>query len=407
MHLERPSLQAIEMACGKRGRSCGLAAFGDASDSAPLRKLACTLFNQGLRRRVSPVGHGLQGCAGGVEVAPALAEDCGHETCRSEACGLFNGALHQHHGAPAASPCLHLLVDGQVHGSTVTEMAAQRRRIAGRFAVQGEVGRGAFGVVVRAWDTASQAPVAIKIVRKGGRHHLDAVMEAEKLEILRWRDREHKFCVCFKSVCDYQGHVCLVTELLGSTLLSALRDLRVQGSSGVRMETARRVAVQLCEALEFLRRSRLIHADLKTENICLAQPGVACACIPAFFTVLSLLLSSYFLREIGCTLSHLLVVVLPVVFAVVWRTSSRVRACTSCLRLYAPVVQKAEKEKKGKKKNLKDIVCPVVQKARARSFQLGFYSSIYPGCEARAPSCSLFLLRSFLHALQCLAMPKP
>jgi serine/threonine protein kinase len=163
-------------------------------------------------------------------------------------------------------------------------MAAQRRRIAGRFAVLGEVGRGAFGVVVRAWDTASQAPVAIKIVRRGGRHHLDAVMEAEKLEILRWRDREHKFCVCVKSVCDYQGHVCLVTELLGITLLSALRDLRVQGSSGVRVETARRVAAQLCEALEFLRRSRLIHADLKTENICLAQPGVTCA--PVFLRFL-------------------------------------------------------------------------------------------------------------------------
>jgi hypothetical protein len=292
MHLERPSLDAIEMACRKRGRSsCGLAAFGDASDSAPLRKLACTLFNQGLRR-VSLVG---QGCAGGVAVAPAPAEHCGHEACRSEACGLFNGALHHHHGAPADSPCLHLLADGQVHGSTVTEMAAQRRRIAGRFAVLGEVGRGAFGVVVRAWDTASQAPVAIKIVRRGGRHHLDAVMEAEKLEILRWRDREHKFCVCVKSVCDYQGHVCLVTELLGSTLLSALRDLRVQGSSGVRVETARRVAAQLCEALEFLRRSRLIHADLKTENICLAQPGVACAPVFHLYSVFYSALAATFI----------------------------------------------------------------------------------------------------------------
>ena len=257
---------------GKRKRSpdvlaVALAAVATA-DGAPLRKLACTLFNQGLRRRTIPCGQSVQGLRARADSQGGGEDEAG---CRSEACGLFNGALRPH---PAAADADALLLDrdGQV---LVTQMAAQRRRIAGQFAVLGEVGRGAFGVCVKAWDTASQTPVAIKIVRRGNRHRLDAVMEGEKLEILRWRDPQHKFCVRAISVCEYQGHFCLVTELLGSNLLAALRELCAQGSSGVRVDMARRIAAQLCAALDFLRQSRLIHADLKTENICLARPGSA------------------------------------------------------------------------------------------------------------------------------------
>lgn len=272
----------VGMTARKRGRSPDAfgALFDSGSDAASLllgRKHACTLFNNGLRRRPAPPLQGgwnfaLPRQAGALVQGFAHMDWNNARSVRSEECGLFNGALRQQ----ATGPCTHLVdKDGHVLASSVQDMAARQQRIGGRFHVLGEVGRGAFGVCLKGWDASSKSLVAVKMVRRGHRHNVDAIMEAEKLQILRWRDKEHKFCVRVVSFFQYHGHFCLVTELLGTNLHSALRDLRSNGSGrpGVSVGAARRLAFQLCEALQFLCRSRLIHADLKTENLCLARPG--------------------------------------------------------------------------------------------------------------------------------------
>jgi hypothetical protein len=43
----------------------------------------------------------------------------------------------------------------------------------------------------------------------------------------------------------------------------------------VPMTAIRRIALELCRALVFLRRVRLVHADLKTENILLGRPDMS------------------------------------------------------------------------------------------------------------------------------------
>lgn len=272
------------MLAQKRGRSptgCGVYGLEDLLEDGTLlmaeRKHACTLFNQGLRRRpIAP----LNGPGWNIALPrqDALLQGIGQHDLisrrdRTEECGLFNGAL-RHYGD--TGPFQHLVdKDGHVMASTVQDMAARQQRIGGRFLVMGEVGRGAFGVCLKGWDSLSKSFVAIKMVRRGHRHHVDAIMEAEKLQILRWRDKHH-CCVRVVTLFQYNGHFCLATELLGTNLHSALQDLRTNGTgrTGVSVEAARRLAYQLCEALQFLFTSRLIHADLKTENICLAQPGV-------------------------------------------------------------------------------------------------------------------------------------
>ena len=265
----------------KRGRSpCALGTLlGGTSEAIPFRKYACTLFNQGLRRRpIAPLngtssGLWMQNEVKSLHSAYAPQGLLAGRRMRNEECGLFNGALRQQSGL-ATGPCqLFVDKDGHVLASCVEDMVARQQCIGGRFLVMGEVGRGAFGVCLKSWDTTNKSVVAIKMVRRGHRHHVDAIMEAEKLQILRWRDRDHKFVVRVVSFFQYQGHFCLVSELLGINLHSALRDLRAKGRSGVKVEAARRLTFQLCEALQFLSTSRLIHADLKTENLCLARPG--------------------------------------------------------------------------------------------------------------------------------------
>ena len=277
--------------------------FADSLDESlrPLscRKHACTLFNQGIRRKPISALNGPGWHSAHSNTNKDLRNIClsnnifqsqtfhqgrtedfsprkyAFQQGRTQTCGLFNGAL-PHYGSTGAYP--HLVdKDGHVLGASVQDLVVRQQHIGGRFLVLGEVGRGAFGACLKGWDTGSKSFVAIKMVRRGHRHHVDAEMEAEKLQILRWRDRDHMFVVSMVSSFQYNGHFCLVTELLGTTLHSALRQLckRGTGRTGVAVETARRLSFQLCQILQFLYTSRLIHADLKTENICLEKPGKA------------------------------------------------------------------------------------------------------------------------------------
>ena len=64
-----------------------------------------------------------------------------------------------------------------------------------------------------------------------------------------------------------------MTELLGESLHAALKSHR-QRRSPIRMSAIRVISRQLFQALAFLRSIRLVHADLKTENILLGAPGM-------------------------------------------------------------------------------------------------------------------------------------
>lgn len=63
---------------------------------------------------------------------------------------------------------------------------------------------------------------------------------------------------------------CLVFEMLSMNLYDLLKNNRFQGLS---LELIRRFAIQLLNAISFLRENRIIHCDLKPENILLKQPN--------------------------------------------------------------------------------------------------------------------------------------
>jgi serine/threonine protein kinase len=161
--------------------------------------------------------------------------------------------------------------------------------IADRYRVVKEVGVGTFGRVLecidlkrRRWSdnlhqrkdehfNSSHAQyenvVAIKVVRNVKRYHESAIIEADIIrEVNRRGGRGLSHCAIMFDAFSFHGHFCMVFESLGPSLYDYLkrRQYRPFPSSCVR-----HFAQQLLETLEFLHSFKIIHTDLKLENLLL------------------------------------------------------------------------------------------------------------------------------------------
>ncbi|EKX45219.1 hypothetical protein GUITHDRAFT_139140 [Guillardia theta CCMP2712] len=142
-----------------------------------------------------------------------------------------------------------------------------------RFDIANLIDKGTFGTVFKAWDNKWQHYIALKVVRRVPVYVQDAEYEVAVLDKLATFDRSGRFCVKLYKYFHYHGHLCIVTEILGNSLYHALKKMRHEGRAP-RMSVIWQVARQLCEALAFLRTIRLIHTDLKTENILLGSEAM-------------------------------------------------------------------------------------------------------------------------------------
>ena len=150
--------------------------------------------------------------------------------------------------------------------------------VADRYKILREVGLGTFGRVVECLDLKrgdrsrrnrrnETAFVALKIVRKIKRYHDSALIEAGIVDAVNRRGgRGLSHCVVLHDAFSFEGHFCLVFESLGPSLYDFLKSHNYQPFPMVCVQD---FTVQLLEALEFLHSFRLVHTDLKIENILL------------------------------------------------------------------------------------------------------------------------------------------
>lgn len=150
-----------------------------------------------------------------------------------------------------------------------------------RYRIIREVGLGTFGRVVECLDLKRRSThhtrndryrgqdpyVAIKIVRNIKRYCNSAKIEASIVQQINRREgRGLSHCVIMHDAFSFDGHYCLVFESLGPSLYDFLKRHNYQPFPMVCVQD---FAVQLLETLEFLHGMRLIHTDLKLENILL------------------------------------------------------------------------------------------------------------------------------------------
>ena len=136
------------------------------------------------------------------------------------------------------------------------------RLVLGRYRIGRRLGAGGFGVVWQAWDEKLERDVAVKVVAR----EADPRVEREARAAARLN---HPAIVALYELAGDEHELFLVSELVqGSTLAELTR------AAAVADRDVARIGITICEALEHAHARRVIHRDVKPQNVMVvAEPA--------------------------------------------------------------------------------------------------------------------------------------
>ncbi|CAG8762364.1 29359_t:CDS:2, partial [Racocetra persica] len=130
------------------------------------------------------------------------------------------------------------------------------------------LGQGTFGQVVKCQNLKTKDIVAVKVVKNKPAYFNQSMMEVTILELLNqtWDSQDQHHILRLLDTFIHRRHLCLVFELLSVNLYELIKQNQFRGLSTnlVRVFTS-----QLLDALTVLNEARIIHCDLKPENVLL------------------------------------------------------------------------------------------------------------------------------------------
>lgn len=143
--------------------------------------------------------------------------------------------------------------------------------VAYRYEVLKVIGKGSFGQVVKAYDHKKHMHVALKMVRNEKRFHRQAQEEVRILKHLRKQDKDNTMNIIHMlDSFTFRNHMCITFELLSINLYELIKKNKFQGFS---LQLVRKFSHSLLQCLDALNRNKIIHCDMKPENILLKQQG--------------------------------------------------------------------------------------------------------------------------------------
>ncbi|KAG0311826.1 U4/U6 small nuclear ribonucleoprotein prp4 [Linnemannia gamsii] len=137
----------------------------------------------------------------------------------------------------------------------------------GRYLVTSVLGKGVFSSVVKARDSKNgDEEVAIKILRSNEAMYKAGKKELDILKRLMDNDPlNKKHVIRLLRHFEHRGHLCLVFESLSMNLREVLK--KFGKDVGLNINAVRIYAQQLFLALSLLKKSNVLHADIKPDNI--------------------------------------------------------------------------------------------------------------------------------------------
>uniref|UniRef100_UPI004038726B dual specificity tyrosine-phosphorylation-regulated kinase 4-like n=1 Tax=Callospermophilus lateralis TaxID=76772 RepID=UPI004038726B len=138
--------------------------------------------------------------------------------------------------------------------------------IAYRYEVLEMIGKGSFGQVAKCLDHKNNELMALKIIRNKKRFHYQALVELRILEVLRRKDKDNKYNVVhMKDFFYFRNHLCITFELLGGVIFPRINLYKLMKSNSF--------TLSVLKCFQMLYVEKIIHCDLKPENIVLYQKG--------------------------------------------------------------------------------------------------------------------------------------
>lgn len=145
----------------------------------------------------------------------------------------------------------------------------------GRYVVQRKLGWGHFSTVWLVLDTTTGQQAALK-VQKSASHYTEAARdEITLLAQIRDGDPSNEcHCVRVLDWFEHSGpngrHMCMVFEVLGDNLLTLIKHYNYRG---IPIPFIRKLTREVLIGLDYLHtKCKIIHTDLKPENVMLSQP---------------------------------------------------------------------------------------------------------------------------------------
>jgi len=141
------------------------------------------------------------------------------------------------------------------------------QKLNNRYKISSRLGKGAMGTVYRATDTQTGQEVALKVI--SSELAIDpSMLERFKREGEALRQLKHPNIVGFIDAFEHEEHYVIVMEHVPG---GSLHDLLREGPLPI--ERARRIALELCDALIRSHHLNIIHRDIKPENVLIAEDG--------------------------------------------------------------------------------------------------------------------------------------